>query len=64
MKSSINGLTVSTVKIGKVWETMVYDQEGDELKVMHTNYKKEAEHNHLYCVSHFASVRNCFRVVK
>jgi hypothetical protein len=63
LKSEINGITVSTVKIGKIYETMAYDQFGNELKVMHTNYKTEARHNHLICVSFFAIKRNCIRAI-
>lgn len=63
LKANINGLTISTVKIGKVYETMVFDQFGNELKVMTTNYKVEAEHNHRNCVAQYAVKRNCIRVI-
>lgn len=63
LKSEINSLTVSTVKVGKVYETMVFDQFGNELKVMHTNYKVEARHNHLNCVAQFAVMRNCIHAL-
>lgn len=64
LKSEINGLLISTVKIGKVYETMVLDQIGNELKTMTTTYKVEAKHNHLICVAQFAAPRNCLHVVR
>ena len=63
LKSEINGLLISTVKIGKVYETMVMDQLGNELKVMTTSYKVEARHNHLNCVAAYAVKKNCLHVV-
>lgn len=63
LKSEINGLLISTVKIGKVYETMVLDQLGNELKVMTTSYKVEARHNHLNCVATYAVKKNCLHVV-
>ena len=64
LRSEINGLLISTVKIGKVYETMVLDQIGNELKTMTTTYKVEARHNHLNCVAQFANRRNCLHVVR
>lgn len=63
LKSEINGLLISTVKIGKTYETMVLDQFGNELKVMTTNYKVEAQHNHLNCVAQFVNRRNCIHAI-
>lgn len=63
LKSTINGLTVSTVKIGKVYETMVLDQFSNELKVFETAYINEARHNHRYCVAHYAVLRNCIHAI-
>lgn len=63
LKSEINGLLVSTVKIGRIYETIVLDQLGNELKVLTTNYKTDARSNHLYCVSFYASKKNCLHVV-
>lgn len=64
LKSEINGLLISTVKIGKVYETMVMDQIGNELKTMTTTYKVEAQHNHRNCVAQFAVRKNCLHVVR
>lgn len=64
LKSEINDLLISTVKIGKVYETMVMDQFGNELKVVTTNYKTDARHNHLNCVAQFAIKKSCLHVVR
>ena len=63
LKAEINGLMISTVKIGKTYETMVLDKFGNELKVMTTNYKVEAQHNHRNCVAQFAIRRNCIHAI-
>lgn len=63
LKSEIHGLTISTVKIGRTYETMVLDSLGNELKCMRTNYKNEARSNHLICVSIYVTARNCIHAV-
>lgn len=63
LKAIVNGLTISTVKIGKIYETMVFDQIGNELKVMTANYKNDAKHNHMYCVAHYVSPKNCIHAI-
>lgn len=63
LKSELNNLTISTVKIGRVYETMVRDSLGNELRCMQTNYKNEAKSNHLLCVAHYASRRNCIHAI-
>lgn len=63
LKTQINGLTISTVKIGKVYETLVLDNLGNELKELTTKYKNEAEHNHLYCVAHYIIKQNCIHAI-
>ena len=64
LKSNINGLTISTVynKFESVYETLVTDNYGYELKKMTTKYKSDAKQNHLYCVSHFITLRNCIHI--
>ena len=64
LKTNINALTISTVynKFERVYETLVIDCYGDELKKITTKYKSEAEHNHIYCVSHYATLKNCIHV--
>ena len=64
LKSEINNLIISTVKIGKIYETMVLDRLGNELKTMTTTYKVEARHNHRNCVAQFAIRKNCLHVVR
>ena len=63
LKSIINGMTVSTVKLGKAYETMVFDQFGNEVQVLTATYKVEAEHNHRNCVGRFAVRRNCIHAI-
>ena len=63
LKTTLNGLTISTVKIGKDYETLVLDQFGNELKELHARYKIDAKHNHQYCVSHFIIKRNCIHAI-
>lgn len=63
LRTEINGLLISTAKIGKDYETLVLDQFGNELKEMHAHYKNDAKGNHFYCVAHFASGRNCIHVI-
>ncbi len=41
-----NGYKVSTLKIGKAWETMVFDSFGDEVYCHAEPYKNEARHCH------------------
>lgn len=48
-----NGYKVSTIKVGKSWETMVFDRFGDEVYCKTETYKNEAKHNHQYAVIHF-----------
>jgi hypothetical protein len=64
MKNEINGLLISTVKIGKVYETMVLDRFGNELETFTTNYKNEAKHNHFICVTKYVNQRNCIHIVR
>lgn len=45
-----NGLTVSTRKVGKVWETMVLDADGEALYTHQEQYKNEAKHHHTFAV--------------
>lgn len=64
LKSNINGLTISTIynKFESIYETLVTDDYGCELKKMTTKYKHDAEQNHLYCAVHFATLRNCIHI--
>lgn len=63
LKAIVNGFTISTVKIGKDYETMVLDRLGNELKVMPAHYKNDAKHNHLYCVAHYIIPKNCIHAL-
>ena len=64
LEHEINGLIISTVKIKQGdYETLVFDKFGNELKELHAHYKKEAEHNHIYCVSHYVTKRNCIHAI-
>lgn len=64
LKTTINELTISTTKIKQGdYETLVFDKFGNELKELHAHYKKEAEHNHIYCVSHYVTKRNCIHAI-
>ena len=63
LKTSLNGLTVSTIKIGRTYETMVLDRFGNELDVYETAYIKEANHNHSYCVAKYANQRSCIHAI-
>ena len=63
LKANINGLTISTVKLGRVYETMVIDALGNELKVMRTTRKVEAQHNHLNCAAQYVVKRNCIHAI-
>ena len=63
LKANINNLTISTVKIGKTYETMVFDQFGNELEVMTTSYKVEAQHNHRNAVARYVVKRNCIHTI-
>lgn len=63
LKSELNGLTISTVKIGRTYETMVLDFLGNELRCMRTNYKNEAKSNHLICVAKYVTRRNCIHAI-
>ena len=48
-----NGYKVSTVKIGRVWETMVFNAAGDEVHVEENTYKNEAVHAHQRNACHY-----------
>ena len=63
LKATVNGLTISTVKIGKDYETMVFDQFRNELKVMTAHYKDDARSNHMYCAVHYANPKNCIHAI-
>lgn len=63
LKATINGLTISTIKIGKDYETMVLDKLGNELEVMTARCKNDAKHNHLYCAAHYAIRSNCIYAI-
>lgn len=41
-----NGYKVSTKKINGAWETMVFDESGDEVYCHTEPYKNEAKHFH------------------
>lgn len=41
-----NGYKVSTKKINGLWETMVFDKNGDEVYCHTERYKNEAKHYH------------------
>lgn len=41
-----NGYKVSTLKTGKIWETMVFDSFGDEAYCHTELYKNEAKNHH------------------
>lgn len=45
-----NGYKVSTLKIGKAWETMVFDGFGDEVYCHTEPCKNEAKHHHAMAV--------------
>ena len=62
-KSEINGLTISTIKIGKDYETMVIDRFGNALKEIHAHYKNDAKSNHFLCVVEYVSAKNCIHVI-
>ena len=63
LKTTINGLTISTVKIVREYETLVFDQFGNELKELHTKYKIDAQHNHRNCVAHYIIAKNCIHAI-
>lgn len=45
-----NGYKVSTLKIDKLWETMVFDRSGDEVYCHTEPGKNEAKHFHAMAV--------------
>lgn len=64
LKTTINGLTISTTKINKGdYETLVIDNFGNELKELHAHYKSDAKKNHNYCVIHYIDKRNCIHAI-
>lgn len=63
LRTEVNGLIVSTIKINKEYETLVLDQFGNELKELHTKYKIDAKHNHQNCVAQFINKRNCIHAI-
>lgn len=65
LKTRVNGLLISTVMIKKgLYETMVFDENGEEIGVYHSDCKKMAEHTHKYYACHYAIKRNCIRLVQ
>lgn len=65
LKANINGLNISTVfnKFERVYETLVTDRFGNELRKINNKYKHDAKQEHLYCVAHYASPKNCLHFV-
>lgn len=65
LKTKVNGLLISTVMIQRgLYETMVFDETGEEIDVCHSDCKKMAEHIHKYYSCHYAIKRNCIRLVQ
>lgn len=65
LKANINGVTISTVynRFDKVYETLVIeDCSGDELLVLTTTRKTDAQKNHLLQVVHYSSARNIIHI--
>lgn len=65
LKSHINGLNISTTfnKFEGVYETLVIDNSGCELRKINNKYKSDAKQEHLYCVAHYAVLRNCIHFI-
>lgn len=65
LKTNINGLNISTVynRFERVYETLVTDRLGNELRKISNKYKTDAKHEHFYCVVHYTSPRNCIHFV-
>ncbi|MCI9517462.1 MAG: hypothetical protein HFI80_10785 [Lachnospiraceae bacterium] len=53
LKETVNGFTVSTVKIGNDYETLVFDSCLDEVAELHASSELEAEQNHKSMVSKY-----------
>lgn len=68
-KTTVNGLTVSTVqlatspKVRDRYETIVLDACGDELRVVRAHYLNDAKSNHYLAVVRFANKRNCLHIL-
>lgn len=52
--TKIHNFTISTVKIGDDYETMVFDHLGNELAESHTNSRSKAETNHLVYLAKYS----------
>lgn len=59
LKDTVNGLTISTTKIGNDYETMVFDSSFDEVTELHASSEPEAKQNHEMMVSKYHKNSPC-----
>lgn len=58
-----NGITVSTVKIGKVYETAVLDMDYNDLRILTATRQHDARSNHMMMIAHYVISRNTIHAI-
>ena len=54
LRTVTGGVAVVTVPLGRMYQTMVVDRFGREIKTLQATYARQARENHEYCVSRYA----------